>query len=84
MFRQSDDVLLSTWNGIKDGTMDLVYGITGLFTKPYKGAKEEHELFQSIKLLKSLASVNSIKAEIRKHFSYSVLFKSYLKEQTSL
>lgn len=56
----------------------------GIFINSYKGAKEDPELFQIIKLLKSLASVNSIKAELRKHFSYSDLYKSYLKEQTSL
>ena len=41
MFRKPDNVISGTLEGLKGGALELAHGITGLFTKPFKGAQEE-------------------------------------------
>jgi vacuolar protein sorting-associated protein 13A/C len=39
--KQSDNVVTGLYDGVKGGVTDLAEGISGLFTKPYQGAKKE-------------------------------------------
>ena len=41
MFRKPDNAITGTLEGIKGGALEVVEGLTGIFTKPYKGAQEE-------------------------------------------
>ena len=38
--RKGDNVVSGTYEGLKDASKELYTGITGIFTKPFKGAKE--------------------------------------------
>ena len=36
--KRPDDVFEGIWGGVKGAGGELFYGITGIFTKPYRGA----------------------------------------------
>ena len=40
MFRKPDNIITGTLQGFKDGAIEVATGLAGIFTKPYKGAKE--------------------------------------------
>ena len=40
-FKKPDNIFSGTWEGVKGGVTELAKGATGIFTQPFKGAKNE-------------------------------------------